>query len=329
MGVAMFTLGGTIGMYERDGTVTRLTGAHLTEAVPGLAEVDLAVRDIEAVPSADLTIDRMLDVIEAAELAIAEGATGIVVTQGTDTIEETAFLVDLLWPHPEPFVFTGAMRNPRLAGPDGPANVLAAARVAASAQARDRGALLVFADEVHAARWVRKTHSTSIATFQSPNVGPIGHVVEGEVRLLAEPPRRPVVVEPSARPSLRAALATTRVGLYTVALDDEGSLLDAAAEIYQGLVVAAFGVGHVPGHLAPRLGAIAERMPVVLASRTGAGSVLSGTYHAPGSETDLQRRGLLSARFLTPYQARLLLRLLLATDRSAPEDLRAAFGIYG
>src|SRR5215470_20027285 len=188
MGVAMFTLGGTIAMYERDGVVTRLTGAHLTEAVPGLAEVDLAVRDIEAVPSADLTVERMLDVIDAAEQAIAEGATGIVVTQGTDTIEETAFLVDLLWPHPEPFVLTGAMRNPRLAGPDGPANVLAAARVAASAVARDRGALLVFADEVHAARWVRKTHSTSIATFQSPNVGPIGHVVEGNVRLLAIPP---------------------------------------------------------------------------------------------------------------------------------------------
>ncbi|MDG4861128.1 asparaginase domain-containing protein, partial [Streptomyces sp. T-3] len=161
MSVALFTLGGTIAMAGtstggRGGpVVARLTGADLVAAVPGLDSlgVPLEVQDAQAVPSADLTFAQLLDVVDAASKAVAAGATGIVVTQGTDTLEESAYLVDLVWPHPEPFVFTGAMRNPTLAGPDGPANLLAAARVAASPDARDLGALVVLDDEVHAARW--------------------------------------------------------------------------------------------------------------------------------------------------------------------------------
>src|SRR5919106_4095155 len=164
----------------------RLTGDDLTLAVPGLAEVGHAVeiQDVEKVPSANLTASTMLDVVDAASKAVANGAAGVVVTQGTDNLEETAFLVDQVWPHPQPFVLTGAMRNPTLAGPDGPAILLAAVRVACSREARDLGALVVFKEEIHAARWVRKTHSTSTATFQSPNTGPIGHVVEDQVRIL-------------------------------------------------------------------------------------------------------------------------------------------------
>ena len=157
MSVALFTLGGTISVTGG----RRLTGADLTAAVPGLAELGHAVeiQDIEAVSSANLTAAKMLEVVDAASKAVAAGATGVVVTQGTDTLEETAFLVDQVWPHPQPFVLTGAMRNPTLAGPDGPANLLAAVRVACSPAARDLGALVVFKDEIHAARWVRKTHS--------------------------------------------------------------------------------------------------------------------------------------------------------------------------
>ncbi|MER7893290.1 asparaginase domain-containing protein [Micromonospora sp. NPDC094482] len=180
MSVALITLGGTIAMggvdRARPGVVTRLTGADLTAAVPGLDElgVPLEVRDVHAVPSANLTYRQLLDVVDDASRAVAGGATGVVVTQGTDTLEESAFLTDLVWPHTAPLVFTGAMRNPTLAGADGPANLLAAARVAAAQAARDLGVLVVVNDEVHAARFVRKTHSTSTATFASPNAGPIG-----------------------------------------------------------------------------------------------------------------------------------------------------------
>ncbi|RZT13555.1 L-asparaginase [Kribbella sp. VKM Ac-2569] len=318
MSVALFTLGGTISMA---GT-RRLTGDDLTAAMPGLPELGHAVeiQDIEKVPSANLTAAKLLEVVDAASKAVAAGAAGVVVTQGTDTLEESAFLADLVWPHPQPLVFTGAMRNPTLAGPDGPANLLAALRVACSPAARDLGALVVFKEEIHAARWVRKTHSTSTATFVSPNTGPIGHVVEDQVRVLTRPLRLDGV-QGNAEP---AELDTIHVALYTVTLDDDGLLLQGLADTHQGLVVAGYGVGHVPATLAPVLGELATRMPVVLTSRTGAGSIVRNTYDSPGSETDLLQRGLIDGGFLDPYKARILLRLLLATD----DDLAAAFAQY-
>lgn len=322
MSIALFTLGGTISMAGRtsDG-VARLTGEDLTAAVPGLAglPVPLEIQDIEAVPSANLTLTKMLEVVDAASKAISNGATGIVVTQGSDTLEETAFLVDQVWPHSQPFVLTGAMRNPTMAGPDGPANLLAAARVACSPAARDLGALVVFNDQIHAARWVRKTHSTSTATFASPNAGPIGQLVEGQVRILTRPARQdgvPGHAEP-------AELDAARVALYTVTLDDDGVLLQGLADTHQGLVVAAYGVGHVPARLAPVLGELAERIPVVLTSRTGGGSVLRNTYSSIGSESDLLGRGLIDGGFLDPYKARVLLRLLLATGEGQDEIIGA------
>jgi L-asparaginase len=316
--IALFTLGGTISMAGNH----RLTGDDLTAAVPGLAEVGHAVeiQDVEKVPSANLTASKLLDVVDAASKAVADGATGVVVTQGTDNLEETAFLVDQVWPHPQPFVLTGAMRNPTLAGPDGPANLLAAVRVACSPAARDLGALVVFKEEIHAARWVRKTHSTSTATFVSPNTGPIGHVVEDRVRVLTRPQRLDGV-HGRAEP---AELDATRVALYTVTMDDDGLLLAGLADTHQGLVVAGFGVGHVPSALAPVLGELAAAMPVVLTSRTGGGSVLRSTYKSVGSESDLLQRGLIDGGFLDPYKARVLLRLLLATD----DDITAAFAQY-
>ncbi|MDI3423273.1 asparaginase [Streptomyces luteolus] len=325
MTVALFTLGGTIAMAgaradERGGTVvTRLTGADLTAAVPGL-DIPLDVHDTRAVPSANLTFRHLLDLVEQASKALRGGARGVVVTQGTDTLEESAFLIDLVWPHPEPFVLTGAMRNPTLAGPDGPANLLAAARVAAADDARDLGALVVLGDAIHAARAVRKTHATSTAAFTSPDTGPVGHVIEGTPRILTRPPRRTPLTPGTAVPA--------RVALHTVTLDDDGHALTRLGEDVAGLVVAGFGVGHVPADLAPVLGDLATRIPVVLASRTGAGSVLRHTYGAPGSETDLQRRGLINAGFLDPYKARVLLRLLLMTADVTPKDIAETFSRY-
>ncbi|HET6742609.1 MAG TPA: asparaginase [Kribbella sp.] len=318
MTVALFTLGGTISMAGS----RRLTGDDLTAAMPGLSDLghQIEIQDVEKIPSADLTAAKLLEVIDAASKAVTAGAAGVVVTQGTDTLEESAFLADLVWPHPQPLVFTGAMRNPTLAGPDGPANLLAALRVAGSPAARDLGALVVFKEEIHAARWIRKTHSTSTGTFVSPNTGPIGHVVEDQVRVLTRPQRLDGV-QGSAEP---AALDGIKVALYTVTLDDDGLLLQGLADTHQGLVVAGFGVGHVSSALAPVLGELAKRIPVVLTSRTGAGSVLRSTYHSPGSETDLLQRGLIDGGFLDPYKARILLRLLLATN----EELAAGFGQY-
>ncbi len=154
-------------------------------------------------------------------------------------------------------------------------------------------------------------------------MGAIGHVAEGRVRVLARPER----LRPLPWP-LTARVEATRVALYTVSLDDDGALLRGVADTHDGLVVAGFGVGHVPASMAPVLGELAGRIPVVLTSRTGSGSVLRHTYGAIGSETDLQRRGLVNGGLLDPFKARVLLRLLLAagTDKA---ELAEAFASRG
>jgi L-asparaginase len=322
----MFSLGGTIAMtgHADGGVVTRLTGQDLLADLGVLGrDLDVQVQDLGARPSADLTFEDVLDAVEAADRAVTGGARGIVLTQGTDTLEETAFLVDAVWPHDAPFVLTGAMRNPTLPGADGPANLSAALQVAASESARDRGALVVLDNQVHAAAHVRKSHSTSLAAFTSPDLGPIGRVVENVPRFLADVPRRPTITGID-----RQRLASTRVALHFATLDDSVVTLDAVAAGHQGLVVAGFGVGHVPGALAPALGALTERMPVVLTSRTGSGPVLARTYGAVGSERDLLARGLVNGGFLHPYKARVLLRLLVAAGASH-EHVEAAFASYG
>jgi L-asparaginase len=261
----------------------------------------------------------VLSVAASAAEAVDAGSPGVVITQGTDTLEETAYLLDLVWRHEAPLVVTGAMRNPTLAGHDGPANLLAAARVAESEAARGLGVLVAFNDEIHAARFVRKTHSTSTATFVSPDTGPIGHLVEGRVRMLTRP----------ARPEpLPAPTAAARVGLYTVTFDDDPALLAGLASGVDGLVVAGFGVGHVPAVLVETLGDLAARMPVVLASRTGAGSVLRHTYYAPGSEIDLLGRGLIDGGFVHPFKARVLLKVLLGNG-AGKAAVAAAFSARG
>src|SRR6185437_15072259 len=121
---------------------------------------------------------------------VEDGSAGIVITQGTDTIEETAFALDLLWAGHAPIVITGAMRNPTLPGADGPANLLAAVRVAASPAARGLGVLVVIADEIHAARFVSKRHTQSPAAFAAL-AGPLGWVSEGDVRIVLVPVKRP------------------------------------------------------------------------------------------------------------------------------------------
>jgi L-asparaginase len=322
--VAFFALGGTISMTGSadGGVVARLTGADLIDSL-GELPVEVRVQDSEAVPSASLSFANVLDIVDAAAVAVADGAIGIVLTQGTDTLEETAFLIDSVWPHDAPFVVTGAMRNPTLPGADGPANLLAALQVASAADARARGALVVFADEIHAARHVRKTHSTSIGTFVSPDLGPIGHVFEGRPRFLATLPRRTPITGWT-----RDQLAETLIALYTITLDDDGALLAGPGHSHHGLVLAGFGVGHVPASLVPTLDEILAVMPVVLTSRTGAGSVLAGTYGAPGSERDLLSRGLINGGFVHPYKARVLLRLLVAAGASR-DAIADAFGDLG
>ena len=328
--VAVFTLGGTIAMVTEPGSagaVPVLGASQLLGSVPGLAGLPASpvLHDFRQLPSSALSIEDVLDLSAAIAAELEAGCAGAVVVQGTDTIEETGYLLDLLHRGDQPVVVTGAMRTRDAAGADGPANMLAAIQAAASPALAGLGVLVVFADEIHAARHVRKAHATSIAAFVSPSSGPVGHVIEGRVRLLARPVRPEIGL-----PAGAGAGAEVRVGLVTMALGDDGAMLRAAADagVLDGLVVAGFGAGHVPPGVAGIMYELASRMPVVIASRTGAGTVLEGTYGWVGSEIDLTSRDVISAGFLDPPKARLLLHLLLSRGATRA-DVVAAFAAAG
>jgi L-asparaginase len=330
--IAVFTLGGTIAMVTEPGSagaVPVLGASQLLGSVPGLAGLPASpvLHDFRQLPSSALSIEDVLSLSAAIAAELEAGCAGAVVVQGTDTIEETSFLLDLLHDGDQPVVVTGAMRTRDAAGADGPANMLAAIQAAASPELAGLGVLVVFADEIHAARHVRKAHATSIAAFVSPSAGPVGHVIEGRVRLLARPVRPEIRLPDGAG---AADGAPVRVGLVTMALGDDGALLRAAAGagVLDGLVVAGFGAGHVPPGVAEIMYELASRIPVVIASRTGAGTVLEGTYGWVGSEIDLTSRDVISAGFLDPPKARLLLHLLLSRGATRA-DAAAAFAAAG
>jgi L-asparaginase len=323
--VSLLSLGGTIAMTsagpDAAGVVPTLDAAALLAALPGLTRLDCKItsKSIRTVPGASLSFDDLSELVRVVRQELDSGADGVVITQGTDTIEETAYFLDLTVDRAAPVVVTGALRNPTMAGADGPANLLAAIQVAVSKQLSGVGCLVVMGDEIHAARYVHKTHSTSPGAFGSPDAGPIGRVVEGSPRLFTRPVPTPTYPVPAH---------AVRIGLVTACLGDDGELLHRLKSGFDGVVIAAFGAGHVPATFVAPLAELASRMPVVLASRTGAGPVLRATYGFPGSERDLQDRGLINSGFLGPYKARVLLHVLVAAC-AAHHQIVAAFDAAG
>ncbi|MDB5622760.1 MAG: asparaginase [Devosia sp.] len=308
--VHVIVLGGTITMMPRPegGIVPSLGGADLLRAVPGLEGIaEVTVETPFLVPGASLSLANLLEVAGRVEAALASGASGVVIAQGTDTIDETAFLLDLTHAGDAPVIVTGAMRGADAPGADGPANLLAAVTVAASGTARGLGVLVVLNDEIHAARFAEKGHKALPSAFISPSAAALGLVAEGEVRIALRP----------ARLSLPGTLAPlARVAIVKLALGDDGDLVRAAVGLgYAGIVVEGMGAGHVPGAAVPALTEAAERMPVVLASRAPGGPIFEQTYGFAGSERDLLARGLVAGGHLSPPKARLLLAALLGQGR--------------
>lgn len=311
--VTVLSLGGTIAMTgDRAGGVQpTLAGAQLLEGDPSLADIaDVQARAFRTVPGAHLRFDDLAALAEEVAAEVA-GGSGVVVTTGTDTLEEVAFALDLLVTPTRPVVVTGAMRNPSQVGADGPANIHNAVVVAASGT--DLGGVVVtLGDEVHAARFAAKRHATRPAAFVSPGAGPVGLVLEDRLAVHSRP--RPLGV---TAPLVRTD-RIVRVPIVTVAVDDDGLLLDAAGAA-DGLVVACLGAGHVPPWLLGRLGELAAALPVVAVSRTGDGTLLRATYGFPGSERDVWAAGLLPVGALDAVKARVLLALLLRAGLTRTE----------
>ncbi len=292
--VRVLGAGGTIAM-QGERAVPRLDAAQLVEAVPALRNVaDLSAENVLGLPSAQISLGQALDLARRAADVAAQGA-GVVITTGTDTLEEIAMLCALQYRGEPPIVLTGANRPASAAGADGPANLLDAVTLAAAAPAAGLGAVVVFGGEIHAAATVRKTDSTGPVAFTSPVAGPFGRIVDGRVWLHARPP---------APPHVPAKTLEHRVPIITAALGDDGELLRTAAETADGLVVVAFGAGHLTPGMLHAMRAAIERIPVVITVRPERGSMMHATYGFEGSERDLRDSGAVCAPFLSAAAAR-------------------------
>lgn len=287
MALTILSTGGTIASTatDRAGAEPSLTAADLTTAVPGLANLAaFDTVDVTNVPSTHLSLLDLADLVDRICRLDADPAVdGIVVTQGTDVLEECAYFVDLCYDGDTPVVFTGAMRTPEAAGADGAANLLGAARTALDDEAT--GALVVFADRVLLPREATKTHSMAIDAFRSPEFGPLATLDEDRVVWH----RRLDRIDPCFDPDPDAL--STDVPAITICADMSDRFLRASAEC-PAVCLAATGAGHVPPTILPTLESLRERsIPVIVTTRCQAGRVAHDTYGFPGSEQTLWALG--------------------------------------
>jgi len=320
--VRLLSLGGTIAMTENGRGLANpaLDAAALLEAIPSLSSVaTVEGESFTNVPSPFLVPGDILRLGQRILELSRDGYDGVVVTQGTDTLEETAYLLDLIVPRTAGIgvVVTGAQRNPSLVSADGPANLIDSVIAAADDRTAEMGAVVVFCSEVHAGRDVVKTHTTRLDTFKSPETGPLGAVTNGRIAWL----RSPVARESYSPKDLDARVEVVWAGMGSTA-----SMVDAAREAgARGIVLQSVGAGHVPPAMAPGIErAVAAGIPVVMTSRCHAGRLLSRTYGYEGSETHLHDLGVIFGDGLPTSKARMKLVVLLGAGFSL-EEIRREF----
>ncbi len=312
--ILIVSLGGTITMTRSDtgGITPTLTADKLIDSVPQLA----GVATLEAVtqfsmPGASLSIRNLAEVADMLNQRLQADFDGAVVVQGTDTIEDTAFVLDLLVHSKRPVVVTGAMRGPQAAGADGPANILSAVTVAADARMSGLGVVVVLNDEIHSARWAQKSHTSLTSAFTSPGTGCMGFVAEGRVELMMTPQRDISSVQ-------GPLVHDHAVALVSLGLGEDGRMLPMLKGLgYSAVVIEGMGAGHVPAATVGAIEALVSQMPVVLCTRVRGGRVFTQTYGFAGSEMDLIAKGVIPCGHLSASKARLLLSLLLSTGTSA------------
>jgi L-asparaginase len=325
----------------------RLTGEELVASLPGIEQVArLRVEQFANVASGAITLDQWLALARRIDVLFEEdpALAGIVVTHGTDTMEETAYFLDLTLAPCRPVVVTGAMRQATALGADGPANLFNAIRLAASAETREIGAVVLMNDEIFPAREVAKISTNRVDAFIATGGGRLG-VTDSDALVLERTPRTRTCGVPAF--SLEGVTALPRVEIVTSYLGGDGALVRAAvAAGARGIVMASVGQG---GTTPDQRSAIQEAMEagvtVVISSRTGSGRVpvqrgsggfgAAGTPEATGTRADGESTGVapnpsgvvLGADSLTPVKARILLMLALA-EGAGPERLQEVFRTF-
>lgn len=313
--VLVLHTGGTISMtQEKDGAVSLSSHHPLQETMDLLPQnIEVVVEETFNLPSPHITPKEMLVLKNRVEKAQTEGFDGVVITHGTDTLEETAYFLDISFKKEIAVVLTGAMRSSNELGADGLYNYVQAIITASDDKSRDQGVLVVMNDEIHAGRFVTKTHTTSVDTFRTPTFGPIGIISKRQVIFLKE------VVE---HHSLSITEVSGKVILLKAYAGMDAMLFDVLREAkVDGVVVEALGAGNLPPNVIKSLEEmIAEGIPVALVSRCSNG-IAQDIYDYEGGGIPLRKLGVMFVKGLTGPKARL--RMLVGLNaRLSHHELR-------
>ena len=306
--------GGTISMQADDsGAVVTSQDNPMNHVSNPLEGVEVHALDFFNLPSPHIKPKHMLALYQKIKEE-ADHYDGFVITHGTDTLEETAYFLDTMEVPHKPIVLTGAMRSSNELGSDGVYNYLSALRVASDDKAADKGVLVVMNDEIHAAKYVTKTHTTNVSTFQTPTHGPLGLIMKQEILYFK-------TAEPRVRFDLDKIQGLVPIIPVYAGMTEE--LLDLLpVDQLDGLIIQAFGAGNVPKETAQKLNAlIQEGLPIALVSRCFNG-IAEPVYAYEGGGVCLQNAGVFFVKELNAQKARL--KLLIAINAGLRgEELRA------
>ena len=295
--------GGTISMQADDsGAVVTSQDNPMNHVSNPLEGVEVHALDFFNLPSPHIKPKHMLALYQKIKEE-ADHYDGFVITHGTDTLEETAYFLDTMEVPHKPIVLTGAMRSSNELGSDGVYNYLSALRVASDDKAADKGVLVVMNDEIHAAKYVTKTHTTNVSTFQTPTHGPLGLIMKHEILYFK-------TAEPRVRFDLDRIQGLVPIIPVYAGMTEE--LLDLLpVDQLDGLIIQAFGAGNVPKETAQKLNdLIQEGLPIALVSRCFNG-IAEPVYAYEGGGVCLQNAGIFFVKELNAQKARIKLLIAL------------------
>ena len=295
--------GGTISMQaDASGAVVTSSDNPMNHVSNPLEGIQVHSLDFFNLPSPHIKPKHMLALYQKIKEE-ADNYDGVVITHGTDTLEETAYFLDTMEVPHIPIVLTGAMRSSNELGSDGVYNYLSALRVASDDRAADKGVLVVMNDEIHAAKYVTKTHTTNVSTFQTPTHGPLGLIMKQEILYFK-------TAEPRVRFDLDHIQGLVPIiSAYAGMTDELIDMLD--LEQLDGLIIQAFGAGNIPKETAQKLESLLQKgIPVALVSRCFNG-IAEPVYAYQGGGVQLQKSGVFFVKELNAQKARLKLLIAL------------------
>lgn len=287
---------------DQEGQVASSQVNPMTQIDTPIEEIQVTSVDFLNVPSPHIRLEHMMTLYQKIKVEQAN-YDGFVITHGTDTLEETAYFLDTMAIPEKPIVLTGAMRSSNELGSDGVYNYRTALRVAADEKSADKGILVVMNDEIHAAKYVTKTHTTNVSTFQTPTHGPLGLVTKREILYFK-------TAEPRVRFDLTSISGT--VPIIKAYADMDSVLLDSLSHsAISGLVIEALGAGNLPPTILPAIQKLLnQNIPVVLVSRCFNG-IAEPVYAYQGGGIQLEQEGILFVKELNAQKARLKLLIAL------------------